>query len=180
MKKFLSLMALICCMSVGLRAESGTCGANLSWEYANGTLTITGSGPMTNFNGAGSQPWVSIRASIVQLVLPEDLTVIGDYAFANCSKLRMVTIPSQVTRIGSEAFRECPALSRVTFAEGSKMQTIGVGAFRSCTALASMQLPEGLVYIENGAFNNCSKLSAIDIPASVLSVGNLHSSIVTI
>lgn len=56
MKKFLSLVALFLCLSLGLRAESGTCGANLNWEYANGTLTITGSGPMTNFNAAGSQP----------------------------------------------------------------------------------------------------------------------------
>ena len=132
MKKFLSLVALFLCVSLGLRAESGTCGANLSWEYADGTLTITGSGPMTNFAGSGSQPWASVRGSIVQLVLPDELTVIGDCAFTYCSKLRMVTIPSQVTRIGRDAFYECNALSRVTFAEGSKLQTIGVQAFISC------------------------------------------------
>ena len=104
MKKYLSLVALFLCLSLGLRAESGTCGANLSWEYADGTLTITGSGPMTNFTGSGAQPWASVRGSIVQLVLPDELTVIGDCAFAGCSSLTSVSIPNSVTSIGEDAF----------------------------------------------------------------------------
>ena len=106
MKKIFSLVALSLCVSLGLRAESGTCGAYLNWEYADSTLTITGSGPMTNFADYYAMPWVSVRGSIARVVLPEGLTRIGNGAFWGCSQLRTVTSPSKVTHIGSNAFRE--------------------------------------------------------------------------
>ena len=115
MKKTFSLVVLLLCMTLGVTAQSsGTCGANLNWSFEGNTLTITGSGAMTNYESYNSSPWYSIRESIVQVSLPEELTTIGKNAFNSCTKLRLVTIPANVTTIANNAFDNCQALSRVT------------------------------------------------------------------
>ncbi len=42
--------------------------------------------------------------------IPENVTSIGDYAFADCCGLTSVNIPGGVTRIGNEAFRDSKSL----------------------------------------------------------------------
>ena len=64
---------------------------------------------------------------ITDLVIPEGVTTIGDYAFYNCSGLTSVTIPGSVTTIGDFAFYNCSGLTSVTI-PGS-VKTIGNYAF---------------------------------------------------
>ena len=52
---------------------------------------------------------------ITELVIPEDVTSIGSYAFYYCPDLTSVTIPSSVTSIGYKAFDRCYDLVSVTF-----------------------------------------------------------------
>ena len=51
---------------------------------------------------------------IKDLVIPNSVTSIGDYAFIYCSSLTNVTIPYSVTSIGCGAFYECSSLISVT------------------------------------------------------------------
>lgn len=44
---------------------------------------------------------------IKELVIPNSITTIGDYAFQGCSSLTSVTIPNSVTSIGVRAFLTC-------------------------------------------------------------------------
>ena len=38
--------------------DSGKCGANVSWQFdSDGVLTISGTGPMTNYTAANEAPW---------------------------------------------------------------------------------------------------------------------------
>ncbi|MCD8353641.1 MAG: leucine-rich repeat domain-containing protein, partial [Clostridiales bacterium] len=75
-------------------ASSGTCGANLTWTYSSGTLTISGTGDMTDWSSSSNVPWYSsYHTSITQVVIKSGVTSIGDYAFRNCSSLTSVTIP---------------------------------------------------------------------------------------
>ena len=44
---------------------------------------------------------------ITDLVIPDDVTSIGSYAFGYCSTLTSITIPNSVTSIGASAFAGC-------------------------------------------------------------------------
>ena len=49
-----------------------------------------------------------------EYVIPHSVTTIGNYAFSDCSGLRLVTIPHSVTTIREFAFAECNHLTSVT------------------------------------------------------------------
>ena len=85
---------------------SGSCGTNLTWSFntSTGVLTIIGSGAMTNYTSSNRAPWYSGGWYITSVSLPDYLTTIGDYAFADLYDLTDITIPSSVTSIGKYAF----------------------------------------------------------------------------
>lgn len=58
------------------------------------------------------------QKGLVSYVVPEEVTEIGDWAFARCRDLRRIAIPKGLNRIGKEAFAECDSLLEVFFYEG--------------------------------------------------------------
>ena len=67
---------------------------------------------------------------VKDLVIPNSVTSIGDYAFRNCSGLTSVTIPNSVTSIGDDAFSGCSGLTSVTIP--NSVTSIGDFAFYDC------------------------------------------------
>ena len=61
------------------------------------------------------------------VVIPEGVTSIGDWAFYECSSLTSVTIPDGVTSIEDDAFRYCENLTSVTISDS--VTSIGDWAF---------------------------------------------------
>ena len=94
---------------------SGTCGANLTWTYveATKTLTISGEGAMTDYDGDNFAPWYIYIGEIASAILEPGVTTIGNYAFYGCSGLTSITIPDGVTSIGGYAFYGCSGLNTV-------------------------------------------------------------------
>ncbi|MDE5655266.1 MAG: leucine-rich repeat domain-containing protein [Clostridia bacterium] len=45
------------------------------------------------------------------IVIPSEVTSIGDCAFENCSSMTKIVIPSSLTSIGSGAFSLCSSLT---------------------------------------------------------------------
>lgn len=111
-KLFTLLLAVMASASMSF-AANGTCGDNLTWDFTNGVLTISGTGAMTNYNSGTAIPWYSNRENVEALVLPDGITSIGSYAFYKCSGLTSVTIPNSVMTIGNYAFCNCSALKTV-------------------------------------------------------------------
>ena len=77
---------------------------------------------------------------VTNLVIPEGVTSIGDYAFDYCTTLNSVTIPEGVTSIGSSAFRGCESLKNVTIP--SSITTIGENAFIWCKELNAVYISD--------------------------------------
>ena len=67
---------------------------------------------------------------VTDLIIPDDITEVKDYAFYGCSGLTSVTIPESVTSIGNSAFRDCSGLTSVIIPEG--VTSIGESAFYEC------------------------------------------------
>ncbi len=76
---------------------------------------------------------------VTDLVLPDSVTSIGEYAFYNCSSFTSITIPDSVTSIGSYAFEYCSSLTSIEIPDS--VTSIGSSAFRGCTKLESITLP---------------------------------------
>ena len=117
--------------------DSGSCGENVTWTLtADGTLTISGTGAMTDYTYDSRSPWYSCRTYIKRVVMQQGVTSIGDHAFWDCSGLTSVTIPDGVTSIGGDAFSGCTALTSVTI-PGSVTSIDGY-AFSGCDSLTDV------------------------------------------
>ncbi len=148
--------------------STGTCGESLTWTLAGGTLTISGSGAMTDYNESNTAPWYSGREQITAVVVDRGVTGIGAYAFYGCVNLIDITLPEGLTAIGEYAFKGCSALGRVEILNG--MTTLGYDAFRE-SGITEVVLPEGLKTIEYGAFYNCANLRGVSLPSTLKNLG---------
>ena len=107
---------------------------------------------------------------ITALVIPNNVTSIGNYAFYNCSSFTSVVIPNSVTSFGSYAFYGCSGLESVTI--GNDVTSIGNYVFYNCSGLNSIILGKSVTDIGNYAFSGCTGLTSVTLPNSVTSIGN--------
>lgn len=140
---------------------SGNCGDNVTWTLDDsGTLTISGSGDMTNWSYGSYAPWYSNRKSVTALVIGDGVTSIGDYAFYDLTSLNSITIPDNVINIGDSAFRSCTGLTSIIIPDS--VTSIGYAVFDGCTGLTSITIGENLASVEGNAFSSCSALTQIN------------------
>ena len=146
---------------------SGTCGEDLTWEYAEGVLTISGSGAMYEYKQTMDLPWYGFREEITSLVLNEGLTYISGLAFYN-APVASVTLPESLTGIGASAFFNTEITSLDIPAA---VTTIGGRAFSYCTLLNAVTGMEGVTVLPRRVFGCCYKLTSIELPAGLTEVG---------
>ena len=115
-----------------------------------GTIEITGY--------SGSAENIVIPAQIDG----KSVTRIGNNAFEK-SSAKEIVIPDSVTDIEQYAFEGCTSLSDITLPDS--LTSIGLSAFESCTALTDIALPDSLTYIDGLAFANCTSLKTVTVPA---------------
>ena len=139
------------------------------------------------------------NTEITELVIPNSVASISDYAFYGCSALTSLTIPNSVTSIGGNAFYGCSALTSVTIP--NSVTSIGGNAFHACPGMTEVNINSNAIVsakrttttslstlfgsqvksyvignsvtsIGNSAFYGCNKLTSVNIGNSVTSVGN--------
>lgn len=152
---------------------SGNCGVdgtdNVTWTLTkDGTLTIRGQGAMADYQYSNS-PWYSYRSQILQVVVENGVTKLGNYLFYDCRNIEKVTLPNSVTAIGNNTFLYCTALTELTLPDG--LESIGDGAFQSCSGLTEMILPDSVKRIGDNVFYYCTGLTKASLPKQVDSIG---------
>ena len=156
---FAALLLLALCIGASAAGTSGKCGPSAYWSFdsSTGTLTISGSGAMNDYE-YGDYPWMDYRNSIQTIVIGDQITQIGRYAFTGtaCSTIKF---GKNVRSIGERAFLECRNLNGDLTLPDS-VQTIGAGAFQGCEKLSGdLTIPDSVVEIGEGAFRDCKNLN---------------------
>lgn len=107
---------------------------------------------------------------IVDLVIPEGITEIGDRAFDEYKRLRSVTFPSTLVTIGFSAFVACKNLEEVTWAEDSKaFRKIDHNVFASCPKLTRLDIPDSTEFLGSKFIAN-SGVTDLHIPENLKDV----------
>ena len=88
---------------------------------------------------------------LTELVVPNSVSAIKNYAFYNCSGLTSIEIPNSVTSIGGSAFSGCTGLTSVVI--GNSVTSIGDYAFNGCTGLRTVVNFSNLTF-SKGSSNN--------------------------
>ena len=143
---------------------------------------------ITNTSGVN----FNAKSKLVKIILPTNLTSIGDDAFYDCDGLTSITIPNNVTSIGDFAFYHSQSLTSITLPNSlisigrnalgmcrftsvtipNSVTSIGDGAFYSCESLTSITIGNSVTSIGENTFKSCESLTSITIPNSVTSIGN--------
>lgn len=110
----------------------------------------------------------SSGTAIKSVKLPSTLKSIGSHAFEGNYSIKSLTIPASVTAIGDYAFSGCDLSEKVTISKGLK--TIGKNAFAD-TNIKSITIPEGVTKIGSEAFSYCYKLESVSISKTVSKIG---------
>jgi hypothetical protein len=136
--------------------------------YLNGELVtdIVIPNTLTVINDYAFYGWKSITS----VTIPESITSIGKYAFANCTSLKTVNISGNGTSLGDYIFSGCASLESVILPDN--ISSIGNYAFNGCKALTAITWPESLTSIGTNAFQNCSALTSTTIPEGVTAINN--------
>ena len=147
------------------------------------TLTITGNGPMANYDGSSDSsyaPWYEKIQNITRLIVQDGVTTLGDnilyYSYLDSNSdfhsfypdLYEVELPEGLSCIGARAFCDSPKLNEVKIP--STVTKIKSSAFSRCTGLTEIELPPQLEEVGYSSFYGCSGLTEITIPSSVKTI----------
>ena len=116
-----------------------------------------------NVTAIGNSAFAECR-SVKGIFVPEGVTSIGDYAF-QISGLENIILPNSLTHIGSYAFSFCNIKSLP-----DNLKTISHGMFQYCKKLKKFALPNNFKGIPNNAFEGCIKFKDIIIPNGVTTI----------
>ena len=199
MKRSLLSLFLVLCFLVALLPQavvtasavtaSGVCGENLTWtfEEETGTLTISGSGDMYDFSysGENTAPWYAQRSAITRVILGEDVTSVGTYAFLYCRKLTELFLPAKIQKLGEDAILGT-SVAAYTVAEENpyfSVDAYGVLFNKDKTVLkdcpdgfvGDYAVPEGVETIEYYAFWYVDGLTKLSIPGTVKTMDHIIS-----
>ena len=186
------------CAECGTKLAAGTkfcpeCGTKVGGSAASAPKAAKESYPKDN----GSSKWLTIEDGVLEecdseaegvVIIPEGVTEIGEYVFADCKKITEIVFPASVTEeISSTSFEGdrgddeiCTALCAITVAGGNKKYKSADGVLYSDggeTLLfyphgkedESFTVPDGVTKIDSFGANE--SLVSVKLPDSLEEIG---------
>ncbi len=102
------------------------------------------------------------------LVFPNELYKIGNYAFADCRLIETINMGVDVREIGDYAFYKS-GVKNVNFS--STLKSIGKAAF-AFSDMTKVSIPSSVVEIKDGTFYNCEALSEVIFGSGLKKIGD--------
>ncbi len=101
-----------------------------------------------------------------QIIIPDSVTKIGDFAFAFCANLSL-SLPDSIESLGNYSFFACKSLN---INLPPNLSSIGKWCFAWCNSLTKIDIPENITTIKTGTFANCSNLTSVTISSGVSTI----------
>lgn len=193
----LALSLLLVVPSYAVTDRAGSCGNQVQWslDERTGVLTISGSGPMADYQLDWSEgeagtwvcsktnaPWWPYREKIKKVIVEDGVTKVGAYSFGGYvylaegnlvvqdgyQSLKQVEMKNSVQQVGDGAFFNAVALQKIVWS--SALQSIGEAAFSYCIGLKQVSLPASLQSMGERSFSPTG-MQSISLPASLKKIG---------
>ena len=116
------------------------------------------------------------------VIIPNTVTQIGNYAFSGCAGLISIEIPYSVTSIGNYTFSDCANLVSIIVASGNTKYTSTDGNGNECNCIIEKSskklivgckttvIPSSVTQIGSSAFYGCVNLTSITLPSSITTI----------
>ncbi len=157
---------------------------NIDWNIdENGVLTIEeGISALPTFVSSWGVygPWRG-NSSITKVIIPDNVTLIGEQLFENCVNLKEVVLPKNLETIGDNAFYGCNSVEKISISnenpnfkvvdgvlfdkEGKNLLWYPAGAQNK-----EYTIPEGTTEIKANAFKNCIALERVNFPTTLATI----------
>ena len=126
------------------------------------------------------------NTEIKELVIPNDVTIIKNYAFRKCYGITSIKIPNSVTKIGVKTFEDCTGLQKVIVNDIAAWCNIKLEDYWNSnplqyahhlysdenTEIKELVIPNSIMTIRDGSFYGCSGLTSLKLSNSVTTIGN--------
>ena len=114
------------------------------------------------------------------VVIPNSVTIIGDWAFNSCKSLTSISISDSVISVGEDASLDCTGLISINVSNkntvyDSRKNCNAIIETATNTLIAGCKntvIPDDVTNIGQNAFEYCKGLTSISIPDSVKSIGD--------
>lgn len=129
-------------------------------------------GPNCAITAIGRYAFYDCKNLTGNVVIPNTVASIGDYAFALPSNIEnntnslSIVLPSALSTVGEKFFQNNNSLVSISFT-GTSLTAINSPAFENCKRLTAIALPEGLTTLGNCAFKNCTGLTSVTFPSTL-------------
>ena len=144
-----------------------------AFRGANGITSVTFENGSC-INGIGKFAFCSC-SKLKKITFPRLVTIEGESktlphgVCSNCAALKEVILPENVEIIGGSAFYRCAALQTINLP--NTLVQIEEGAFYGCSSLQSITIPGSVGWVEEAAFLGCTSLEKIILEDGVASIG---------
>lgn len=102
--------------------------------------TIEHNGKTYTVTAVGTKAFANVKRSLHSVIIPDNVTSIGDNAFAGCTKLQYVQMPKNLATVGTGAFNGCSVLPYVVIpatvqGDAYEVWPLGDDSFTDCPKL---------------------------------------------